>query len=114
MDGVILREVDDQHAYYVHRWVTRSMGHTPWEYITKVVFDPLEPWCATVHNRFPYRGFGDRHWIVWIHPRYQKFWDATRVADGWGEPAPLTIWENLDINKSIPEIKHHHIISRPP
>ena len=44
MDGVILREVDDQHAYDVHRWVTRSMGHTPWEYITKVVFDPLEPW----------------------------------------------------------------------
>lgn len=114
MDPVIVREVDDQHAYDVHRRVTRSMGHTPHEYIMKVVFDPLEPWCTISRNRFPYRGVGGCHWVVWIHPRYQKFWDVTRVADAWGNPPPLTMWENLDIHKSIPAIRHHHIVSKPP
>jgi hypothetical protein len=115
MTNAHTREWEDQNDYDVHRRVTKSMGLTPREYITAFVFDPLEPWHTMVRNRFPYRKMKDRHWLVWIHPRYQKFWGFGRVvSDVWGDPPPLTMWENLDIHKSIPEIKHYHIVSELP
>ena len=105
MDNALVREWDDQHDYDVHRSITKSVGLTSREYIMAFVFDPLAPWCTVVRNRFPYRGIKDSHWLVWIHPRYQSFWGAGRIPGG--------AWENVEADKSIPEIKHYHTVSKP-
>ena len=108
---VLQRDWDIHECYVTHRNIVRELVGSSEEYITTVCFDPLEPWVSLGRNRFPYRGCEDRHWLLWVHPRYEKFWTPRRVRGVVGKQ--FHVWENEVAMKSIPGILHHHIVPAP-
>jgi hypothetical protein len=109
---VLQRDLDAHECYVAHRNIVKEMVGSSAEYVTAVCFDPLEPWVSLVRNRFPYRGCEDRHWLLWVHPKYERFWTPRRVR--WVVGKRFHVWENEVATKSIPEVLHHHIVPAPP
>lgn len=108
---VILRDIDALECYVTHRDIVKDMMGSSQEYIKRFCFDPLEPWVTLVRNRFPYKGQEGRHWLLWVHPLYERFWTPSRVRRILGRA--YHSWENPEPMKSIPGILHYHIVPGP-
>lgn len=63
-------------------------------------------------NGFPYCGC--YHYVLWINPRYDKFYTTDRILsilEGvLPQPEGWRVFKNLVINQTIPGITHYHFL----
>ena len=112
MTNAPVRGLDNMESYNMHRSICHGVSGSSWRYIQIYAFDSLDGTGLSVQrNRFPYRGYEGVQWVVWVHPRYRRFWGLQRVRDYFG--AHVLAWENDMGNRSIPEITHYHIVTTP-
>ena len=102
---MIIRDLDSHECYEIHKRVSRELVGTA----APLIFESQWQGHILTKNRFPYRTPHD-HWVLWIQPRYERFYTLDRVREIVGDCVDL--WENPDSLKSILEIKHYHIFRR--
>ena len=76
------------------------------------LFNKSEPYTI-IKNLYPYFWKDAYHYIIWINPKYNKFYDHKRILDILCQKFKdfkIKIWENKPNNRSIPHVKHIHII----
>lgn len=103
-----LRDFEDQKAYDIHKEITTEFFDDIDEYIKLLVFDSEHSGRAISKNRFPYKDYHENHYILWIQPRYNEFYDDGRIISIVGHNE--LIFKNTCDKKSIQGIEHYHII----
>tara|TARA_B100001758_G_C18096424_1_gene446109 strand:+ start:242 stop:631 length:390 start_codon:yes stop_codon:yes gene_type:complete len=76
------------------------------------LFSQYQPYNI-IKNLYPYNWKNAIHYIMWINPKYDNFYDNKRIVDILNikfKGKNIKIWENEYINRSIPSIKHFHLI----
>ena len=92
------RTFDDHFAYEVHKKISVELGSD----LIKFIFEPSQCHVIT-KNLFQYKGFVR---ILWIHPKYEKWYTDERIKLILGEDCVFFI--SSEDRRSIKNIKHIH------
>ena len=109
------RDNDDQEKYEIHLKICRSFFSSPWKYISKLIFDPLQPSYTICKNNFPYCVPSNNisHYVLWINPKFMKYYKFSRIKSiiltYFDERNIVKYYQNTKDNQTIPEIPHYHI-----
>ena len=77
------------------------------------LFDKYEAYVIR-RNQFPYCFLNAEHYLLWINPKYEKFYSETRIRSiicSHFKNRLIKFWENPLELRSIRSIKHYHIIA---
>ena len=102
------RHIEVEEKYEVYKSNSKFLDTR----IKDKLFDKNQPYNIS-KNLYPYHWKNCIHYIMWINPRYVKFYNNDRIMDivyMRFKNYKIKIWENESNNRSIPEIKHIHII----
>jgi hypothetical protein len=93
-----LRNLDDHFNYEVHKKISKELESN----LIQKLFEPGQGYTIT-KNTYPYKG---SDYILWIHPKHQKFYTNKRIQLILGTSE---FRESLEERKSIKNIKHYHV-----
>lgn len=95
-----LRTIDDHNEYELHKIISKEFESD----LLRKLFEPSQGYIIT-KNKFPYKG---SDYIIWIHPKYEKFYTNERIKLILGTSE---FNESLEERKSVKNIKHYHFSS---
>jgi hypothetical protein len=106
----IARDIDTYQTYIEHLNISKYFNVNIEDYL----FKKYEIYILK-KNKFPYNIKNTKHYILWINPEYEYYFNKNNIEKLINEFFINQIyiyWENCDSLKSIKSIKHYHIISK--
>jgi len=120
-DIIILRELDVGKSYDIHKMLGDELYGSSEDLLERNLFSNMEQYvirkCGFPYNFKNIEDKSLKHDLIWINPKYTKYWDRERVLNQVRSSSKyrgreiLNIWENYKYLRSVPKIKHYHIIS---
>lgn len=118
---IIIRELDVKKGYDIHRKIGNELYGSSGDLLERNLFSNMEQYVIRKCG-FPYvfKNIKDKslkHDLIWINPKYNKYWSRDRIisqvkcSEKYKERDILKIWENVKYLRSVPKIRHYHIIS---
>ena len=104
------RNLDVEYAYNIYRLNRDYFGID----IKDKLFSKSQPYNILL-NQFPYYWKNSVHYIFWVNPKYENFYNYNRIVEiiiNTFKNKTIKYWENDIINRSIPSIRHIHIIQK--
>ena len=80
--------------------------------ISSKLFSKYQPYSIRKNN-FPYFWEDAEHYVIWINPTYEKLYNnekIIKIINYHFFNNKIKFWENQANNRSVPNIKHLHII----
>lgn len=106
----ISRDIDTYQIYKQHQIISKFLNIKLEDYL----FNKYDMYLIKKNN-FPYNLKNSKHYILWINPIYEKFFNLNNIKKLINElflDEIYIYWENCESEKSIKNIKHYHIISK--
>ena len=106
----IARDIDTYQTYIEHLNISKYFNVKIDDYL----FKKYEIYKLK-KNKFPYNIKNSKHYILWINPKYEYYFNKNNIKKLINELFLNQIfiyWENCESLKSIKSIKHYHIISK--
>ena len=109
------RNNDEQEQYKTHRKICKEFFPSLSNYISKIVFDPLQPSYTIRKNNFPYRvpSKNISHYLLWINPKFMKYYKLSRIKSliftYFDERNIIKCYKNPVEKQTVLEIPHYHI-----
>lgn len=120
-DIIILRELDVGKSYDIHKILGDELYGSSEDLLERNLFSNMEQYvirkCGFPYNFKNIEDKSLKHDLIWINPKYTKYWDRERIlnqvrsSNKYRGREILKIWENYKYLRSVPKIKHYHIIS---
>ena len=104
------RNIDTQYAYNIYKFNSKYFNID----IKQKLFIKTQPYTI-LKNQFPYYWKNAKHYILWINPIYENFYNLKRIIDIIKSifiNKQIKFWENDVINRSILSVRHIHIIEK--
>lgn len=118
---IILRELDVKKCYDIHRKLGDELYGSCEDLLEKNLFSNMEQYvirrCGFSYNFKNIKDKSLKHDLIWINPKYMKYWDKERIisqvrsSNNYRDRKLLKVWENVKYLRSVPKIRHYHIIS---
>lgn len=120
-DIIILRELDVGKSYDIHKILGDELYGSSEDLLERNLFSNMDQYvirkCGFPYNFKNIEDKSLKHDLIWINPKYTKYWDRERIlnqvrsSNKYRGREILKIWENYKYLRSVPKIKHYHIIS---
>ena len=120
-DIIILRELDVKKSYDIHRVLGDELYGSSEDLLERNLFSNMEQYvirrCGFPYNFKNIKEKTLRHDLIWINPKHMKYWDDERIksqvknSENYRDRKILKVWENEKYLRSVPRIRHYHIIS---
>jgi hypothetical protein len=110
-----MRDYETQQPYNILKNNTHSLNITMYEILLCALFTQCTPYTVK-RNKFPYKNNHNEHYVIWINPKYDRFYTWNRVnyiAKSLFANRKFLLFENTISLKSIPEILHFHLLLSP-
>ena len=115
------REPEVRKCYEIHKRLGVELYGSTLKLLEKNLFSLCDQYVIR-QCRFSYRFInikdkGLRHDVIWINPKYEENWTDERIKDQvkyslkYKNREILKIWENEVYLRSVPTIRHYHILS---
>ena len=110
-NDIIGRRFDDYIRYEVHKSCTDYFNIKD-NFITTFLFDKHTPHVME-KNKYPYNVEGMMHYLLWINPIYDKFYDDQRIKmimdSHFGHPYEYRYYKNIPEYMSVFTSRHYHV-----
>ena len=102
------RDYDTYKSYEINKKISMELHNL----LARKLFSKYEPFIIK-KNSFPYYWKNAIHYLMWINPKYEKFYSYTRIRSiilHTFSGRVIKFWENPVECRSILHIRHFHII----
>lgn len=120
-DIIIIRDPEIKKSYDVHRELGEELYGSTGDLLGRNLFSKMEQYVIRKCGfTYLFRNLKDKslkHDIIWVNPKYNEYWDEERIKGQVNNDLKyrgrdiLKIWENVIMLRSVPKIRHYHIIS---
>ena len=102
------RDYDTYKSYELNKQISMELK----TFLVRKLFSKYEPYVIR-KNSFPYFWTNATHYLMWINPKYNKFYSYTRIRSiilTTFSGKVIKFWENPIECRSVRYIRHFHII----
>jgi len=117
----ITREPEIKNCYDIHRKLGNELYGSSKDLLKRNLFGGMEQYvirrCGYSYSFINLKDKSLKHDVIWINPKYMENWGKYRIEDTirrdmkYIDREIIKIWENEMYLRSVPSIKHYHILS---